>query len=430
MRPQNSKRYSAARAAASSIRLGSRGMKGFALIGLALLLVSCDGRVPRLRLVAGALPVDRDVAGALAELLTADTAVAVDLLPSPLEGSAALDAIDRGAADLALVANNVAFRPTVRTVLPVYSSVLHIAYRRGLDASDGQTLLRGATVFAGTPGSPTRAMLERILPRLGLTPAELTFANNLDSGPDVVVVFAPISPDRIDRLSDYELFSLGTPLEIGRGGAVDAVSLMFPQLRPFIIPQGVYGKKTLQPIVTVAVDTVLVGSERLQAATVYDLVERLLALRNALAAERPGWFRALSDDFDQASLTFAAHAGTRAFQRRNAPTVYERFAGVVEAVLTAFVAVGSAMLALFRFARVRRKNRIDRFYRQVLDVRQRLMSESLSEEQRAGLDQRLRLLENEAFDLLMAERLAADESFSIFLSLLGEARRELASHRG
>ena len=181
-------------------------MKGFALIGLALLLVSCDGRVPRLRLVAGALPVDRDVAGALAELLTADTAVAVDLLPSPLEGSAALDAIDRGAADLALVANNVAFRPTVRTVLPVYSSVLHIAYRRGLDASDGQTLLRGATVFAGTPGSPTRAMLERILPRLGLTPAELTFANNLDSGPDVVVVFAPISPDRIDRLADGGIF--------------------------------------------------------------------------------------------------------------------------------------------------------------------------------------------------------------------------------
>ena len=402
------------------------GLRGLALIGLALLLVSCEGGAPRLRLVAGDLPIDRDVAGALAELMAADPAVAIDLLPTPLEGSAALDAIDRGRADLALVENNIAFRPTIRTMLPVYSSVLHIAYRRGRDASNGRTLLAGATVFAGTPGSPARAMLERIIPRLGLTPAELTFVNDLDSGPDVVVVFAPISPDRIDRLSDYELFSLGTPAEIGKGGLVDAVSLMFPQLRPFIIPEGVYGEKTLQPVVTLAVDTVLVSSERLNAATAYDLVERLLALRNAVAAERPGMFRALSDDFDPASFTFAIHQGTRAYQLRNAPSVYERFAGVVEAALTVFIAVGSAMLAFFRFIKFRRKNRIDRFYRDLLDVRQRL-AESLSEQQRADLAERLRSLENEAFQLLISERLAADESFRIFMSLLGEVRGELAA---
>ena len=401
-------------------------LKLLPLVVLTLALAGCDRQAPRLKLVAGALRVDQDTAGALAGLMADDPVVAIDLSPTALEGDAALDALDAGEADLALVENSLNFRPTIRTVLPLYSSILHIAYRRGHAATDGRALLDGARVFAGAPGSPARAMLERIVVGLGLTNDDFSLVADLNAEPDVIVVFAPFSPERISQLGDYELYSLGTPQMIGEGSTVDAVSLLFPQLRPFVIPQGAYGDKTQRPIVTVAVDTVLVSSERLEPAVAHDLVERLLELRAAIAAQRPGLFRSMSADFDAQSLTFALHAGTRAYRQRDAPTIYERFAGVVEVALTVLLATLSATFAGLRFVKFRRKNRIDRFYGEVLAIRT-AMDEPLSADQRQGLSQRLRALENEAFEQLIRERLAPDESFRIFISLASEVRQELAA---
>ena len=304
--------------------------------------------------------------------------------------------------------------------------MLHIAYRQGRDASNGRTLLQGATVYGGPPGSAARAMLERVVPAVGLSNKDFSFVANLDSQPDVIVVFAPISPERIGQLAGYELFSLGTPQMVGKGSVVDGVALMFPQLRPFIIPEGFYGAITREPIVTVAVDTVLVSSDKLNPAVAYDLVERLLAVRASVAAQRPGLFRSLSEDFDPGSLTFAIHEGTRAYQTRNTPTIYERLAGVVEAALTLLVAVLSGSFAVVRFIKVRRKNRIDQFYKDVLEVR-RVAQEPLTVDERQALDEKLRRLEADAFEQLIDERLAADESFRIFIALLGEVRQELAA---
>ncbi len=61
-----------------------------------------------------------------------DTPFRLTLGPSVPDGDAALAALDDGTADLAIVENSVAYRnPTVRTVAPLYPSVLHIGVRPG-----------------------------------------------------------------------------------------------------------------------------------------------------------------------------------------------------------------------------------------------------------------------------------------------------------
>ena len=72
------------------------------------------------------------------------------------------------------------------------SSVLHIAYREGRDASTGYTLLADARVYSGAAGSASRLMFERIAARIGLAASQYEFvsAAELETGtaPDIVVV--------------------------------------------------------------------------------------------------------------------------------------------------------------------------------------------------------------------------------------------------
>ena len=69
----------------------------------------------------------------------------------------------------------------------------------------------------------------------------------------------------------------------------------------------------------------------------------------------------------------------------------------------------------------------DRFYVEVLEIRAREIESPAAVE--AAVTE-LRALEAQAFDMLVNERLAADESFRIFMDLLDETVRELRGYSG
>ena len=76
----------------------------------------------------------------------------------------------------------------------------------------------------------------------------------------------------------------------------------------------------------------------------------------------------------------------------------------------------------------RKKNRIDVYYASVIEQR----ASGLQAESRPQVDAiviKIRKLQDEAFELLIDERLAADESFRIFVTLAQDAREELKQHR-
>ena len=134
------------------------------------------------------------------------------------------------------------------------------------------------------------------------------------------MVFAPISPERMRDLPDYELRSMGDPADIGTGSVIDAATLLNPQLRPFVIPVGTYGTLTPSPILTLAVDRLLVARRDLESTVVYDLVTDLVSLRPALAALRPGLFQDISGEFDPSSSTFISYSP---------PMLLERILGIM-----------------------------------------------------------------------------------------------------
>jgi TRAP-type uncharacterized transport system substrate-binding protein len=392
----------------------------------ALALAGCSETPATLRIVSGPPETNEQVAALLAAA-SAEVETGVLLVQgiAATDGEAALSELAEDRADLAIVENSVSYRqPAVRTVVPLYPSVLHIGVR---PAKRGQTLreaLRGATVFAGAENSPARQMLNGIASIYGWSGVEFSFVDELDSRADVVLVFAPIAPRSAPLFDGYELLSLGRAEDVGNGSAADGLSLVAPFLRPFVIPEGTYGP-TLTPtaVATVALDTLLVVRADTPRVVVYDLVQGLQMMGPLLAALRPDLAIDELETFDISHLTFPVHGGALAFRRRNDPGFAERAAGLFEVGATLFAAMVTGLYALARFWRSRRKGRVDQFYSDALAIRAKL-GDRASPAQRAELMLEARSLRDRAFEQLIQEQLAADESFNILQALIHDLIRE------
>ena len=171
-------------------------------------------------------------------------------------------------------------------------------------------------------------------------------------------------------------------------------------------------------------DKLLVSRPDLDSAVVYDLINEIRRLQPALAAKRPFLFQELGAEFDASGSTFVLHPGSQAFAVRDEPTFYERYSGVAEVLVTLVIGLISGAYAVIQIYNRRRKNRIDGFYTDVMEIRDSVNERSSSVDRAAAVE-RVRALQNEAFGMLINEKLAADESFRIFVTLSNDIIAQL-----
>ena len=403
----------------------SRVVKAASALALSLSLVGCSQTPATLRIVSGPPQANEQVAALLArgsEELGASVRLTVG--EAVAGGDEALAALEAGRADLAIVENSAGYRyPTVRTVAPLYPDVLHIGIRPAKRAETLAQVLGGATVYAGTEETPARQLLERMKSLYAWRDIEFSYVDTLESRPDVVFVFAPLSPRAAPLLDGYELFSLGRAEDVGSGSAADGLALVAPFLRSFVIPEGTYGPLTPTAIATVALDTLLVAREDTPIVVVYDVIQSIELMGPLLAAQRPDLALDELDTFELSHVTFPVHPGTMAFRARNDPGFAERASSIFDVAVTIVVALFTALFALLRFVRGLRKGRIDKFYSAVLEIRAKLGQEP-SPERRRELVTELRKLRADAFSLLIKEKLAPDDSFRILQALIYDVIRE------
>jgi TRAP-type uncharacterized transport system substrate-binding protein len=404
-----------------------------AATALAAVLTGCGEQVHEFRLLEPALPIDQEIAAELVEVFAKHSDHSVTLVPIPDTAEAPLDAIESGYADLALASNAQRFREGVTTVMPLYPTVLHILYKRERDTSDLRSLFQGADVYAGPVGSSSRQLMTAVLEDMDMDEQDVSFVVDAVELFDVIVLYMPISPERVNaRLETlgaegiYQLLSFGAPQDIGTGSVIDRAVLLDPRLSPFVIPVGTYGDVTPEPVVTVAVDKMLVANSELPDTAVYDLINEIRRLQPALASNHPLLFDHLGDEFAASDSTFVLHPGAQAFTQRDAPNFYERYSGVAEVLVTLVIGVISGVYAVAQIYQRRRKNRIDTFYTDVIAIRDSITASSTPDELTAAIEQ-VRKLQNNAFAMLVDEKVAADESFRIFITLSNDVIAEFGS---
>ena len=407
--------------------------KSYSVLVLAglVLLGGCGEQRSTFRLLTPAQPFDREIAEQLVEVFESNSRHRIALVPLPDRFETALDALEAGYADLALASNSQPYRQSITTVMPLYPTVLHILYRRERQAGNAVELLRGATVNAGPAGSASRQLLGEILRSLEVPEDEVRFLDEAIELPDIHVLYLPIFPERVrsvlqesGAVGAYRFLSFGEPGDIGTGSAIDRAVLLNPRLSPFVIPIGTYDDIPEKPVVTLAVDKLLVSRPDLDDAEVYDLIGEVRRLQPAFSARHPLLFQQLGEEFDASGSTFVLHPGAQAFADRDVPTFLERYSGVAEVLVTLVIGLVSGSYAVIQIYNRRRKNRIDGFYKDVMAIRDSINEHSSVTEKEAAVE-RVRELQNEAFGMLMNEKLAADESFRIFVTLSNDIIAQL-----
>ncbi len=359
----------------------------------------------------------------LAEIIEEQTGLAIiEAVVEP--GRDPIAAVRDDEADLALVENSVTFHPGVRAVLPVYESVLHIAGDPNFDTFDPEFPLRGASFYVANGSVAGRAFVELVIKRqeLGLDDIEIT-SEFIEGETDFIIYFGPIDPGNVNWMRPgFVLESLDNELNPKRTFYEEAISYTAPKLTPKVIPAFTYDLPgNDEPLLSVAVDTLLVTHKDISEAAIYELTRVLLEQKTRFTAIAPQLFAGINESFDPLDLNFPLHRGARAYLERDDPSFIERYAETINMLVYVSFLMISAVLAFARWRDRVKKDRIDVFYARVLAIRDEPGGRSPAQ-RLAELD----ALEREAFESLIKEKLSANESFRIFTDLLRQARNEIA----
>lgn len=360
---------------------------------------------------------------ALSAIVEEETGIRLEPDASNVDGDDPIESLLDGSAQLAIIENTRAFQAGLRSVLPLYQSVVHLAARQGLSIDEVRGSGRALKMHIVHNSHTARMVLDLLFERASDLPESYELWRPGDPGdPDMLLYVGPINPGNTGWFPEgFTLVPLSRFDPAGAEFYIDGISFLVPQLSSTRIPALTYSLPGNEVgIDALAVDMLLVAHKATDPSAIYQLTRVLLEQKPRFAAVEPALFRWMNADFSAVDFTFPLHRGARNYIERDEPGFLERYAESLNFLVYLIVLLFTGAVTFGRWRARRRKDRIDGFYLRVLDLRRN-----------AGFDDPNRLLgelekiEDEAFQGLIAERLAADDSFRIFTELAESLRREL-----
>ncbi len=344
------------------------------------------------------------------------------------EGSVSnMGMIETGAADLAIIQSDTPAHENARLVAPLYDEVLHILI--ATDVADEVLSIHdlgGRRVALGLPGSGTRQVARRVLDHfrvevgvdLNVAPAAAVLA--IEEGSiDVAFLLTAIPSAAVEelcRIDAVRFLSLGDAQELGN--EADALALVIPSLHATTIPRSTYGTLPARPVRTIGVTAQLVAASGLDPEFVRRMTGELIQRRTRLAGNDGGLSVAsrIRENYLPGAVNLPYHPGSVAYYERSQPPFLVEYAESISLGLTLLVGVYSGSIALREWIKRRRKNRVDEYYLQAVGhaVDPSETDLDLLRDRRSSLI----ALRRTAFSDLVAEKLDANESFSILLEYI------------
>ncbi|MDJ0879262.1 MAG: TAXI family TRAP transporter solute-binding subunit [Halieaceae bacterium] len=337
----------------------------------------------------------------------------------------ALELLAADKVDLAFVQNSNAFVPGVRVVLPAHKSLMHLLAREDLEGAEVDVALRGKTVYIVNNSQTGRTLLQVAARRRYLTDSDYRIVDTFVPGEtDLLLYFGPVVAGLPPWYQPgYRFTTFQRAPGQHQESNPELISYLIPHMFSVTIPASTYDIPGNEiDIPTFGTDTLLVTRKDISENAIYELTRTLLEQKPRFTALAPQLFEGVNESFDPLELSFPLHRGARRYLARDEPSFLERYAEMINMLVYVTFLLLTGLLALARWRMRRKKDRIDTFYRRVLAIRDRAIGED-----HGILLVELAALEQEAFDALIDERLAANESFRIFTDLMVRTRAELKS---
>ena len=397
---------------------------------IALTIVSCNPTLTTFTFIYNDEGPNREIAEKMEQLLESSFYNVDIQLIKGINTNANLDSLVSGSVDIGLVENYVNYMEGVNSAFSVYSEVLHIFYSSNVDGSSFESLIHDNLLYIGRTNSPTHNLMMDLFSFYGLDPSRISLTMDMAQADVVVELTNLFSKEKLESYDGFQLFSFDEAEALGNASIVEGISLKHPRLSPFVIPKNAYWEFTSQPVVTLSVDLIMVVRSGMLEVSVNDFARTMLRNRQIFTAIDPLLFNGLKEDFDKGILNIPLHEGARTFLDRDEPTFVERYAELGGVILSIAIAIVSGIVSLSKWQAQKKKDEIDEFYEDLMNIKNAIRTiNTLPDAMRKV--KHVQAAQNRAFEMLIAEKLVANESFRIYMELsketISELRRKMRS---
>ena len=390
-----------------------------------LLLAACNPTTLTFSFIYNDEGPNEEIASRMKRLLESKYNVEIKLIEG-VGTDANLDSLVEGKVDIALVENYVNYREGLNSAFSVYSEVLHIFHKESVDGSSFESLIYSGPIYIGREQSPTYNLMMDLFEFYGLNSSLIDVTFNMQEAGVVVELTNLFTKESLKAYEGFRLFSFDEVENLGNASVAEGIALKYPRMSPFVIPQGSYWEFSNAPIVTLAVDLIMVVRSGMLEVSVNDFSQTMLRNRQVFTSIDPLLFNGLREDFDQSILNIPLHEGARTFLDRDEPSFVERYAELGGVILSIIIALWSGIVSLTKWQAQKKKDKIDEFYEDLMKIKNAIPSlKTVSD----GLQKirRVQAAQNKAFEMLIAEKLVANDSFRIYMELSKETITDLRS---
>ncbi len=336
-----------------------------------------------------------------------------------------VDSLLASSVDMALVENYIPYQEGVNSAFSFYSEVLHVFYKKGLDPQSFDELIYDKVVFVGRRGSPSYHLMMDLFNFYGLDQSRINITFNIIQSDVIVLLSTLLTDHELIGFRDFELYSFDDIDEFSRGGSsVEGISLKYPRLDPFVIPENTYGGLTSEPVVTLSIDVVMMVRSGMGTVAVTDLTKTMLRNRQTFASIDPLLYVGMREDFDRSKLNFPLHEGARIFLDRDEPSFFERYAELGGVIFSIVIAIVGGLVSLTKWQAQKKKDKVDEFYEELLKVKNAIPGIKTAKDAVNNI-RAVQKSQNRAFEMLISEELVANDSFRIYMELSKETIGDL-----
>lgn len=344
-------------------------------------------------------------------------------LERPFESLAELTAaVEGGAVDFAMLGEPLKPNNNLQMLQPIMPRVLHVVHHKSMGQPTLQQLLSAQSIYAGAPNSIGREILSKLAAHYRVTPMgdrllDTPWVPAPGGPPQVYFIFGPLlSAEARLGFADYSLFSFDEE----SGSSAASLTLLYPNLKSFTLPAGIYPDLTNKDVSTLSVEDLLVARPDFDDELAYGIIEALHEESQPIAEAYSLSRESLTASMTDESRTLVMHSGAWRFVDKDAPSLLERYAEVFALFATVLLGLGTVLTAWLRQRRQRRKDRLDEYFLQLHSLRDRLKTGA----QVAADSKEIDHLEAEVLQLLVEERLAVDSALVAFFLMTESVRRE------
>lgn len=321
----------------------------------------------------------------------------------------------------------------LRTIIPFFHEVLVVISRKRLTQVEVDSLIREKKYMVLTKEVDELDFFNQLIPSFtGDSSINYRLENHYDLEEDlqnheVLLFFSALENYELGRLlfnKKAYIYSLDHEQDEGHGSFIEGFCEFYKKTTPYILSRLAFGVTLEKPTYTLAVHELLVTSSSVPSKIIYDLVQAIHQHHIVPIFESSNSYT-FEVNHQDINLSFPFHSGTVNYLNRDKPSFIERYSEFMGFVLSVFIVLFGLTASLRATINQRKKDRMDEYYRKLLNLKDNIRSiphDKLRDE--------LCQMQKVVFDLLIREKLSANNEFVIFMMLWDELQNEMIDMYG